>query len=67
MMRDFAVTNHGSTILIAALSEPALAWCAEHLPTDAQTWGGTYVVEHRYIGDILAGIVADGLTVTRGA
>lgn len=60
---DFKVENHGSIFLLQPLSEAAQAWCAEHLPEDAQMMGSAYAVEHRYIADIVAGIQNDGLEV----
>ena len=38
----------------------------DNLPEDAQTLGKAVAVEHRYIGDIVAGMKADGLVVGRG-
>ncbi len=63
-MADFTVQNHGSIYILNAESEAAKAWVEQHLPEDAQSWGqnGT-VVEHRYIGAIVDGIVNDGLEV----
>jgi hypothetical protein len=61
---DFAVANHGSVVILHALTRAAEEWVDEHLPRDAMSWGhsGT-VVEPRYIADIVEGITADGLTV----
>ena len=60
---DFIVVNHGSICILTAISEDARTWVDEHLPEDAQTWGpnGT-VIEPRYLGPILEGIEADGLS-----
>jgi len=60
---DFTVENHGSIFLLRPHSDAAREWAKEHLPEDVQTFGHAYVVEHRYIGDIVAGIVNDGLEV----
>lgn len=64
MTTDFTVDNHGSILILNAHTEAAKAWVDEHLPDDRQTWGqcGT-VVEPRYIGDIVQGIAADGLSI----
>jgi hypothetical protein len=61
---DFRVHNHGSILILFADSKPAKEWVAEHIPDDALTWGinGT-VVEPRYIGAIVDGIIGDGLNV----
>lgn len=64
-MRDFSVSHHGSLCILTALTEAAESWVDEHLPANAQTWGRNgIVVEPRYIGPIIEGIVDDGLEVT---
>ncbi len=62
---DFSVTYDGSSLfLLEARTDAAQDWADAHLPDDAQTFGLAIVVEHRFISDIVAGIQADGLTVT---
>lgn len=63
MNADFVVANHGSIFLLQPRSAAAHKWIAEHLPEDRQNFGTSVVVEHRYIGEIVAGIQADGLEV----
>ena len=64
MNTDFAVSNHGNVIILYALTDAAEQWAEDHLPGDVMMWGQNgYVVEPRYIGDILAGIVDNGLTL----
>ncbi len=61
---DFIVENHGSIMLLRAESPAAKEWQDEHLDLEeAQRLCGAVVVEPRYIGDIAAGIMADGLTI----
>jgi len=60
---DFYVQDGGSIFLLQPLTEAARAWVSEHIPEDAQYFGSAVVVEHRYIGNIVAGIQNDGLTV----
>jgi hypothetical protein len=62
---DFSVANHGSVLILYALTDAARAWVDEHIPEDAMTWGhnGT-VVEPRYIANIVEGIRAAGLEVS---
>lgn len=62
-MRDFTVTNQGTVFTLTPNTATAHGWALDHLPDDAPMLGHTYVVEHRYIGDIVQGIVNDGLTV----
>lgn len=62
---DFTVNNHGSVLILNALTDAAREWVEHYIAADALTWGrfGT-VVEPRYIGDIVDGIRAAGLEVT---
>jgi len=60
---DFLVVNHGSLVMLTPLTQAAKDWCEEHLPEDRQYFGRGVVVEPRYIGDIVDGIVNDGLVV----
>ncbi len=60
---DFLVEHHGSISLLRHRTPAARAWVGEHLPRDRQTWGDATIVEHRYIGDIVAGAQAAGLVV----
>lgn len=61
---DFRVTGSGTIYILWANSEAAQEWVEQHLPEDRLLWGrnGT-AVEHRYISDIVDGIVNDGLSV----
>jgi hypothetical protein len=60
---DFVVSNHGSIFLLDPLTDVARAWADEHLPADHMLFGAAVVVEHRYIADIVAGILDAGLRV----
>jgi len=60
---DFLVSNHGSIFLLQPLTGAAHDWSADNLPADALRFGAAIAVEHRYIGDIVAGIQDDGLEV----
>ena len=61
---DFLLANHGSLRILCALTPDARRWVDDHLPNDAMHWGqrGT-VIEPRYVGDIVQGIINDGLVV----
>lgn len=63
-MTDILVTNHGTIFIVIGISAAGKAWLNEHMPEDAQRWGSGYVVEHRYIRDIVDGAQNDGLTVS---
>jgi hypothetical protein len=59
---DFELECHGSIWLLTAVTVAAQDWTAVHIP-DAQMWGASFVVEHRFVDDIVEGIRVDGLTV----
>lgn len=61
---DFDVADHGSIILLRAISAEAKDWADEYLPEDAQTFGGAIVIERRFFEPIYDGIIADGLTIS---
>ena len=59
---DFEVDNQGNIFIFTAVSEAAKQWCYKHLPEDCQRWGVLgFVIEHRYIADIVTGARRDGL------
>ena len=62
---DFEVQNHGSIFLLIPQTISARIWIDDHIGRDNgyQPYYPTVVVEHRYIGAIAEGIVADGLEV----
>jgi hypothetical protein len=58
------VSDHGSIVILTGLTVTGREWLSAHLPDDAQTWGiHGYVVEPRYVNDIMDGAAADGLEV----
>lgn len=63
--RDFSLENHGSIFLLRPITPAARSWVDEHIGEDNgyQPYYPTVVVEHRYIGDIVHGAIADGLVV----
>lgn len=63
---DFKLANHGSLFLLRPLNSSAKEWMQEHLPMDnpeTRFWGDAIVVEARYIGPIVGGIIEDGLVL----
>lgn len=58
---DFNLNNHGSIVILNALTPAATDWAENHLPEDALRWGNGYVIEPRYLAPILDGILEDGL------
>ena len=64
MSSDFLLANHGSLYDLNALTAGASQWVDDHLPVDALRWGPVgIIIEPRYVGDIMQGIVDDGLLV----
>ena len=60
---DFKLSDQGTLFLLQPLTQAARAWVDEYLPEDAFWFGGSVVVEHRFIGDLVRGAIADGLEV----
>jgi len=59
---DIELNDQGTIWLFTPISKAALQWCYAHLPDDAPRWGQcSYVVEHRFISDIVEGARRDGL------
>lgn len=68
-MVDLMFADHGTLAILVAITPAGQDWVAEHIPKDAQTFGGGIVIEHRYVADIMRGALADGLEIgaRRGA
>jgi hypothetical protein len=60
---DIVFLNHGSIFLLRAETPVGEEWLSEHISPDAMTWGGSIVVEPRYVDDIAYGAADAGLTV----
>jgi hypothetical protein len=62
---DFVVENHGSMFLLTPLTVLATSWVEEHIGEDNgfQPYFPTIVVEHRFIAEIVDGILSDGLAL----
>lgn len=60
---DIRASNHGSIWILTGISDAGKGWLDESLPEDAQRWGDGYVVEPRYVEDILIGASNDGMVV----
>lgn len=60
---DISVRNEGTILLLRGESDAGRTWLDESLDPEAQRWGSAYVVEHRYVYDIIDGALGDGLAV----
>ena len=59
---DFELNDQGSIWLFTPISNAATQWLYKHLPEDAPRWGAcSYVIEHRFISDIVERARQDGL------
>jgi hypothetical protein len=61
---DLEVQDEGSIFLLRPLTDTGAEWIGEHLVSeDAQWFGEALCVEHRFIADIVAGAIENGLRV----
>ncbi len=57
--------THDTVFLLHACSRKGERWIGQYIPDDATRWAGRIVVEHRFVGPIVGGVVRDGLRVAR--
>jgi hypothetical protein len=62
---DFAVRDEGTIWLFTPLTPSALQFLSEHIQGDAQYFGDSLAVEHRYVNDLLLGLSEHGLKAVR--
>ncbi len=63
-LRDFRVRNEGSLFLVTPLTAAGRDWIIDNVDDDeAQRFGGSLVVEHGYIVNLVDGIFDSGLTI----
>jgi hypothetical protein len=61
---DFEVQHHISIALLRPDTDGARVWCDQNLSTEGTLrWGRAFVIEPRFLEEILFAIVTDGLTV----
>lgn len=53
MTTDFTLVDHGSIVIITPLSQQATEWTDTYLSEETQWWGAGFVVEPRYVDDIV--------------
>lgn len=63
---DFVVRDEGTIWLFTPLTPAALQFLSEHIHKDAQYFGDSLVVEHRYVYELLLGFREHGLKAVRG-
>jgi hypothetical protein len=61
---DVQFENHGSIVLIRAVSDAGQTWLDENVgDNETQHFGGAIAAEPRYCGTILEGAISAGLSV----
>ena len=60
---DVLVANEGTVFLFNPLTARANEWIDEHVQADAQWFGTTLVVEHRYAWGLAQGMKDAGLVL----
>lgn len=60
---DVRVENHGSIVLLRAITVTGQDWLDGNVDPEAQVFGGAIVVEPRYVGAIIDGMQEYGLVV----
>jgi hypothetical protein len=63
MYPDIRILNHGSLVILIGISDAGGDWLNARLDPGALRWRGGFVVEPRYVDDILDGAHDDGLEV----
>lgn len=60
---DVLVANEGTVFLFNPLTERAKVWIEDNIQPDAQWFGTTLVVEHRYAWGLAQGMKDSGLVL----
>ena len=64
MNADFSVSGGGTIYLLTPNTPGAILWIEENIG-EHQDWCGAVAVEHRFIDNVVVGILESGLTVER--
>ena len=62
-MTDFDFQFEGTISVLTPKTNEAREWVASNLQGEIQYWGKGVVIEHRYVSDILNGVMEAGLVV----
>jgi len=60
---DVTITDHGSISVVTGITGIGKSHLEDRMPDDAQTWGGGYVVEHRFLDAIVQDLIDHDFTV----
>lgn len=61
---DVAVLNEGSIFLFRPNTEAGRNWINDNIADDAIWHNDSLVVEHRFVQDIIDGMIEDGLLIS---
>jgi len=62
---DFVVRDQGTIWLFTPLTPAALQFLSDHIREDAQYFGPSLAVEHRYVYDLLIGLRERGFKTVK--
>jgi hypothetical protein len=60
---DVSIRDHGSVVQLIPLTAEGRDWLFVHMPGDCPRWGRDYVVEPRFLHDIVIGATDDGIEI----
>ena len=59
-MPEFTVADHGSIVLITPTTDECRIFLEDHVDEEAQWFGHALVVEPRYVGSLIEGLIEWG-------
>ena len=62
---DIWILPQGTLTLVRPLTQRASEWVSQHLRDHSQWFGPALLIEQCYVPNLLDGMIADGLQVTR--
>ena len=62
---DIWILPQGTLTLVRPLTKKASGWVSQHLRDHSQWFGPALLIDQHYIPNLLDGMIADGLQVTR--
>jgi hypothetical protein len=60
---DIWILPQGTLALVRPLTQRATEWISQHLQDHSQWFGPALIMEHRYLVNLLPGMIEDGLHV----
>jgi hypothetical protein len=62
---DIWILPQGTLTLVRPLTQRASQWISQHVQDDFQWFGPALLIEHHYLGELLNGMIEEGLHVTQ--